>query len=184
MSELKKEMLQSIHREAEEIMNMENGEAEAKTLGFINDDSKCNDVLTWYGLIDQEEKELLDYKKKECERIERFTDAKLKNLTNRRNFFNIALESYFSTCKGKSLSLQNGKIGTRKQPDRVVVQDEDALYKWWMEHTIVANNKMMKIVHKPVLKEIKSYIQDIGECPEGVEYKEGKTQFYVRPEEL
>ena len=180
MSELKKEMLQSIHREAEEIMNMENGEAEAKTLGFINDDSKCNDVLTWYGLIDQEEKELLDYKKKECERIERFTDAKLKSLTNRRNFFNIALESYFSTCKGKSLSLQNGKIGKRKSPDRVIVENEEELYKWWLEsgeHT----NELMKTFHKPVLKEIKSYIQDVGECPEGVSYLEGKPKFYVKP---
>ena len=181
MSELKKEMLQSIHREAEEIMNMENGEAEAKTLGFINDDSKCNDVLTWYGLIDQEEKELLDYKKKECERIERFTDAKLKSLTNRRNFFNIALESYFSTCKGKSLSLQNGKIGKRKSPDRVIVDNEEEFTKWWMD--IPAAGDLMKIVHKPVLKEIKSYIQDVGECPDGVEYLEGKSKFYVKPNE-
>ena len=181
MSELKKEMLQAVHQEAESIMNMENGEAEAKTLGFINDDSKCNDVLTWYGLIDQEEKELLDYKKKECERIERFTDAKLKSLTNRRNFFNIALESYFSTCKGKSLSLQSGKIGCRKSPDRVIVENEEEFVKWWMD--IPSAGDLMKIVHKPVLKEIKSYIQDVGECPEGVSYLEGKSKFYVKPSE-
>ena len=181
MSELKKEMLQSIHREAEEIMNMENGEAEAKTLGFINDDSKCNDVLTWYGLIDQEEKELLDYKKKECERIERFTDAKLKSLTNRRNFFNIALESYFSTCKGKSLSLQSGKIGCRKSPDRVIVENEEEFTKWWMD--IPSAGDLMKIVHKPVLKEIKSYIQNTSEVPPGTDYVEGKSKFYVKPNE-
>ena len=181
MSELKKEMLQAVHQEAEEIMNSENGEAEAKTLGFINDNSKCNDVLVWYGLIDQEEKELLDYKKKECERIERFTDAKLKSLTNRRNFFNIALESYFSTCKGKSLSLQSGKIGTRKSPDRVIVENEEEFTKWWMD--IPSAGDLMKIVHKPVLKEIKSYIQDVGKCPEGVSYLEGKSKFYVKPNE-
>ena len=39
MNDLKKEMLQAVHREAEEIMNMENGEAEANTLGYINDNS-------------------------------------------------------------------------------------------------------------------------------------------------
>ena len=181
MSELKKEMLQAVHQEAESIMNMENGEAEAKTLGFINDDSKCNDVLTWYGLIDQEEKELLDYKKKECERIERFTDAKLKSLTNRRNFFNIALESYLSTCKGKSLSLQSGKIGTRKQPSRVIVENEEEFTKWWMD--IPSAGDLMKIVHKPVLKEIKSYIQNTSEVPPGTDYVEGKSKFYVKPNE-
>ena len=181
MSELKKEMLQAVHQEAESIMNMENGEAEAKTLGFINDDSKCNDVLTWYGLINEEEQELLEYKKKECERIQRFTDAKQKSLTNRRNFFDIALESYFSTCKGKSLSLQSGKIGTRKQPSRVIVENEEEFTKWWMD--IPSAGDLMKIVHKPVLKEIKSYIQDVGECPEGVSYLEGKSKFYVKPNE-
>ena len=182
MSELKKEMLQAVHQEAESIMNMENGEAESITLGFINDDSKCNDVLTWYGLINEEEQELLDYKKKECERIERFTAAKLKSLTNRRNFFDIALESYFSTCKGKSLSLQSGKIGTRKSPDRVIVENEEEFTKWWMDSPEFAN-ELMKTVHKPVLKEIKSYIQDVGECPEGVSYLEGKSKFYVKPNE-
>ena len=181
---LKKEMLQSINNEAEEILTLDESEAEARTLGFVNDNIKANDVLYWVSAIDRDEQEILNYQRQEIDRIKRFTDNKLKSLHKRREFFKTTLESYFSTCKGKSLSLQNGKIGTRKQPDRVVVQDEDALYKWWMEHTIVANNKMMKIVHKPVLKEIKSYIQDIGECPEGVEYKEGKTQFYVRPEEL
>ena len=182
MSELKKEMLQAVHQEAESIMNMENGEAEAKTLGFINSNSKCNDVLTWYGLINDEEQEILDYKKKECERIERFTDAKLKNLTNRRNFFFIALKSYLQTCKGKSLSLQNGKIGKRKSPDRVIVENEEELYKWWLEsgeHT----NELMKTFHKPVLKEIKSYIQNTSEVPPGTDYVEGKSKFYVKPNE-
>ena len=181
MSELKKEMLQAVHQEAESIMNMENGEAEAKTLGFINSNSKCNDVLTWYGLINDEEQELLDYKKKECERIERFTDAKLKSLTNRRNFFNIALESYFSTCKGKSLSLQSGKIGCRKSPDRVIVENEEEFVKWWMD--IPSAGDLMKIVHKPVLKEIKSYIQNTSEVPPGTDYVEGKSKFYVKPNE-
>ena len=182
MSELKKEMLQAVHQEAEEIMNMENGEAEAKTLGYINDNSKCNDVLCWYGLINDEEQELLEYRDNEVERINRFTDAKLKSLTNRRNFFKTALEGYFQTCKGKSLSLLSGKIGTRKQPDRVIVENEEEFTKWWMDSPEFAN-ELMKTVHKPVLKEIKSYIQDVGECPDGVSYLEGKSKFYVKPSE-
>ena len=179
---LKKEMLQSINNEAEEILTLDESEAEARTLGFVNDNIKANDVLYWVSAIDRDEQEILNYQRQEIDRIKRFTDNKLKSLHKRREFFKTTLESYFSTCKGKSLSLQNGKIGTRKQPDRVIVENEEELYKWWLEsgeHT----NELMKTFHKPVLKEIKSYIQDVGECPEGVSYLEGKPKFYVKPNE-
>ena len=79
--------------------------------------------------------------------------------------------------------LSNGKIGKRKQPDRVVVDNEEDFTKWWLDSPSTAN-ELVKTIHKPVLKEIKAYIQDSGECPDGCEYIEGKPQFYVRPEEL
>ena len=180
---LKKEMLQSVSRDADSILQLEGAEAEARTLGFINHDQKANDVLYWMGAIDRDEAELLEYQKSEIDRINRFTDAKLKTLHTRRDFFKSALESYFRTCKGKTLSLSNGKIGKRKQPDRVVVDNEEDFTKWWLDSPSTAN-ELVKTIHKPVLKEIKAYIQDSGECPDGGEYIEGKPQFYVRAEEL
>jgi len=182
MNDLKKEMLQSIKVEAEEIISIENdSEQEGRTLSFINDEQKCNDVLFWYGTLNQKEAEIIEYRNNEIERIKRFTDTKIKNLTNTRNFYKTALEGYFLTCKGKSLSLSNGKIGSRKSPDKVVVENVGDFTKWWMD--IPAAGDLMKIVHKPVLKEIKSYIQNTSEVPPGTEYVEGKPNFYVKPSE-
>ena len=178
---LKKEMLQSVNNEAEEILNMDESEAEARTLGFINDNQKANDVLYWVGSMDREEQELLEYQKQEIERIKRFTSLKVKSLHKKRSFFETALEGYFSTCKGKSLSLSNGKIGKRKQRDKVEVIDEVKFFEWHQEN---ANGEMVKVVEKPIKSGVMNYLKETGECPPGIEYIEGKPQFYVRAEEL
>ena len=178
---LKKEMLQSVNNEAEEILNMDESEAEARTLGYVNDDQKCNDVLYWCAMIDRDEAEIIKYRNDEMERIKRFTDAKLKTLNRKRSFFKTALEQYFNTCKGKSLSLSNGKIGKRKQRDKVEVIDEVKFFEWHQEN---ANGEMVKVVEKPIKSGVMNYLKETGECPPGIEYVEGKPQFYVRAEEL
>ena len=181
MNELKKEMMSATSQEAESIMLLEDeSEQESRTLGFINDNQKCNDVLAWYGLINDEEQELLKYRDNEVERINRFTDSKLKSLTNRRNFFDIAVKSYLQTCKGKSLSLQSGKIGTRKSPDRAIIEDEPKFLKWVQSTGL---NNLIKTIQKPVLQEVKKHIQETGEVMPGTDYVEGKPKFYVKPNE-
>ena len=97
-------------------------------------------------------------------------------------FYTSTLEAYFITGNGKTKSLTNGLIGARKQPDRVIIEDEERFIKWWTESPEGANDLVKRTI-KPIIKENKSYIKEIGECPEGIEYKEGTKKFYVKTHE-
>ena len=179
---LKKEMLQVVDTQATDILNIQDeSEQEARTLGFCNENSKADHVLYWLSSIKREQDELEEYKKAEIERITRFVDVKKKTLENKKVFFEQTLESYFQTCKGKSLSLSNGKFGTRKQRAKVEIVDETMFFEW---HKNNANGEMVKVIEKPIKSGVMDYVKTVGECPPGVEYIEGKPQFYVRPEEL
>ena len=79
------------------------------------------------------------------------------------------------------MSLSNGKIGKRKQRDKVEVIDEVKFFEWHQEN---ANGEMVKVVEKPIKSGVMNYLKETGECPPGIEYIEGKPQLYVRAEEL
>ena len=179
---LKKEMLQIVDTEATDILDIQDeSEQEAKKLGFCNDNQKADDILYWLGSIKSEENELNDYMDQEIERIKRFTESKLKSLHRKRSFFEATLESYFSTCKGSTLRLSNGRFGRRKQQDKVIVEDEPKFLKWVQESNL---NYLTKVSYKPILKEVKDYVKESAELPDGLHFIEGKPKFYVRPEEL
>ena len=178
---LKNEMLKVVDTEATDILNIESeSEKEAKKLGFCNDDQKADDILYWLGSIKREEDELTDYMEREIDRIKRFTESKLKSLHRKRSFFEATLESYFSTCKGKSLKLSNGSFGHRKQQDKVIVEDEPKFLKWVQGSNL---NHLTKVTYKPVLKEIKEYVKSSAELPDGLHFIEGKPKFYAKANE-
>ena len=86
------------------------------------------------------------------------------------------MRNYLVTKDLKSLSLPNGTIGMRKQPDAVEVADESVF---------IANAAPDLLRHipesyEPDLKAIKALIKDTGEIPKGIELKAQDTKFYYK----
>lgn len=153
-----------------------------KQLSFINDESKANDVMYWYEKISQEIEEINEYAKKEIERIIFFKDQKMTHLIRKQNFYKMALESYLLASGDKSKSMINGKIGFRKSPDRVSIVEEGSFLAWAKKNKLEDLLVKTEVKSKPLLKEIKKYIQETGECPDTVDYIDGVNKFYIKPE--
>lgn len=86
------------------------------------------------------------------------------------------MRNYLAVKQLKSLSLPNGTIGMRKQPETVEIVDEDAF---------IANAAPDLLRHvpesyEPDIKAIKALIKDTGEIPKGVELKEQDAKFYYK----
>ena len=175
---LKADMLSDINQEiVESVEFLEEAEKESAALSFVNDDNKADSVLYWHGSVEAEIEAILTFKRREIERVTHYANTKIKALEKRLEFMSAALKSYNAVSNGKSVSLTNGKFGTRKTPDKVDILDGDEFLGW---HKDNANGEMVKIIHQPVKKGIKEHIQTTGECPPGVEYIEGERKFYVK----
>jgi hypothetical protein len=86
------------------------------------------------------------------------------------------MRNYLVTKDLKSLSLPNGTIGMRKQPDAVEVADESVFI-------ANAGPELLRHVpesYEPDLKAIKALIKDTGEIPKGIELKAQDPKFYYK----
>ena len=178
-SELKKEMLNEIDNDVNKSLEFQaESEQEATVLSFINDDQKADDVLYWHKHYTDKIEELEKFRNNEIQRVELFVDNKIEYIKKRLSFLQNALESYLFANGHKSTTLINGRYGTRKNPDRVVILNKEEYIKYCEEHNLL--NHLCNIQYQPKAKELKEHIQATGETPEGSEYITGHQKFYVK----
>ena len=180
--DLNDELLQEIDTEVESnILESDAEELEQKQLSFINDESKANDVLYWYQRVLYEINDIRDWQREEGQRIDLFVELKIEKMEKKVDFYEKALESFLMADGAKSKSLLNGKIGTRKTPDKVSVTDTEKFINWYHTNN-TGTHKLIKeeVVRKPVIKEIKKYIKESGDCPPDIEFINGELKFYIK----
>jgi len=86
------------------------------------------------------------------------------------------MKNYLITKDIKSLSLPNGTIGMRKQPEAIEVVDESSFIS-------EASPDLLRHVpetYEPDLKAIKALIKETGEIPKGIELKAQDPKFYYK----
>jgi hypothetical protein len=86
------------------------------------------------------------------------------------------MKNYLITKDIKSLSLPNGTIGMRKQPEAIEVVDESSFIS-------DASPDLLRHVpesYEPDLKAIKALIKETGEIPKGIELKAQNPKFYYK----
>jgi len=112
------------------------------------------------------------------ERTNNWLDTKHKKINSTIDFLSNQMRQYLSSQKLKSLSLPNGTIGLRKQPDSVIVTDEGLFLS-------VAKPELLRHLtesYEPDLKAIKDYLKNTGELPDGCELKSKSDKFYYKLE--
>ena len=104
------------------------------------------------------------------------------------NSINIAIDyltgqmrNYLKQNQLKSLSLPNGNIGFRKQPDAVIVHNEEL----FLENAKPELLRHIEESYAPDIKAIKDYIkQSGGDLPKGIDLKPQDSKFYYKLSEL
>ena len=135
------------------------------------------DKFLW--IIRQKEKELDKCKaiaEEAINRSQNWLDKKENAICSAIEFLTAQMRNYLKQNKLKSLSLPNGNIGFRKQPDSLEITDETLLF---------ANARPEFLRHTPEkfeadLKSIKDYIKKTSEIPDGVELKTKEDKFYYK----
>ncbi|MBZ0184480.1 MAG: host-nuclease inhibitor Gam family protein [Melioribacteraceae bacterium] len=113
---------------------------------------------------------------KEAEIIKSWALSKASKLQDRITFIEQKLESYIRAEELKTLSLPNGTLKLRKNPDKVEITDMDVFLS-------KANKDMLTIIPeqlKPDLNKIKTYIKMKGEIPVGVNIISGEETFSIK----
>jgi len=142
----------------------------------IEPEIKLNKYL-W--VIRQKESEL-----KKCTALAEESISRTQNWFNKKEntiiaaieFLSGQMKNYLKQNKLKTLSLPNGNIGFRKQPDIVEVTDEELFL------TTAASELLRHVPEKfeADLKSIKEYIKATSEIPAGVELKSKDPKFYYK----
>lgn len=113
---------------------------------------------------------------KEAEIIKSWALSKASKLQDRVTFIEQKLESYIRAEELKTVSLPNGTLKLRKNPDKVEITDMDVFLS-------KANKDMLTIIPeqlKPDLNKIKTYIKMKGEIPAGVNIIAGEETFSIK----
>ena len=142
---------------------------------------KANSILWVISKLENEIEAKEDIYFSEYDRLTNWLEGEKEKRNKDIDYLTAVLEAFYDNNGfTKTESFPNGKLYKRKMPDRVEVDDAEAFEKWWNEN----GNDMeyMKITKKPILKNIKKYIQDAGECPNGVEYLVGGKCFKIKTE--
>ena len=140
------------------------------------------DKFLW--VIRQKEKELEKCKTIANESINRaqsWVDKKTSSINSAIEYLTGQMRNYLHQSKLKSLSVPNGNIGFRKQPDVLIIQDEELFFE-------NANPSLLKHTEEsytPDIKAIKEYIkQSGGDLPKGIDLKSQDSKFYYKLNEL
>ena len=94
-------------------------------------------------------------------------------LQSRIDWLSRKLELYLREENLKTLDLPNGIIRIRKQPEKVIIVDEETFFK-------KATSALLNIIPesaKPDLLKIRSFIKKTGRIPEGVELQSTQENF-------
>ncbi len=92
------------------------------------------------------------------------------------NFLSVQMRNYLHQNSLNKLSLRNGNIGFRKQPDSIEITDEELFL------TTAASELIRHLPEKfeADLKSIKEYIKTTSEIPAGVEIKSKDPKFFYK----
>jgi len=139
------------------------------------------DKYLW--VIRQKEKELQRCKalaEESINRTQSWFDKKANTISSAIEFLSGQMRNYLKQNQLKTLSLPNGKIGIRKQPDTIEITDETLFL-------TTAGSELLKYVPEKFeadLKSIKDHIKKTSEIPAGVELKAKEDKFYYKLSEL
>jgi hypothetical protein len=106
----------------------------------------------------------------------RWLNEKSEQISKAIDWLTSQMRNYLAVKDLKSLSLPNGTIGMRKQPEIVEIVDEDM----FIENASPELLRHVPESYEPDLKAIKALIKDTGEIPKGVELKEQDPKFYYK----
>lgn len=77
--------------------------------------------------------------------------------------------------KTRSIDLLNGRIGFRKSPAALEIEDADALLSWAKANLPEAVKTVETVQKTPC----KKYVESTGEIPDGAVYSPGVDKFYI-----
>jgi hypothetical protein len=107
--------------------------------------------------------------------ISRIRDRMVKEqdkVSERMEFLTSALKYFYVATGAKRIILPDGTLSQRKQPERVVIEDEDTFVELAPGHLVVTKSA-------PDRTAIKQHIKDTGEIPTGVELVRSDPKFVI-----
>lgn len=112
---------------------------------------------------------------KQYDTIRAWLEVERQKKDHREKFIDFILEqfmmNYFSETGNKTLNLPNGfKLGLRKKPESVDVEDEQAAIQWALENE---RDEILKTEYSLRKKEIMSHVKATGELPPGIKINSG-----------
>lgn len=168
--ELLEDFLNGIETEVNSLNNIEDLEPEMRL-----------DKYLW--VIRQKEIELRRSQalaEESINRTQNWFEKKANTISSAIEFLSGQMRNYLKQNQLKTLSLPNGKIGFRKQPDAIEITDETLFL-------TTAGSELLKYVPEKFeadLKSIKDHIKKTSEIPAGVELKAKEDKFYYKLSEL
>ncbi len=168
--ELLEEFLNSMDLESSNLIDIESVAPEIRL-----------DKYLW--VIRQKELELCKCKALAEESINRtqgWLEKKEHTINSTIEFLSAQMRNYLNQNSLNKLSLPNGSIGFRKQPDSIEITDEELFL------TTAASELLKHLPEKfeADLKSIKEYIKTTSEIPAGVELKSKDPKFYYKLSEV
>lgn len=113
-------------------------------------------------------------------RTQSWLEKKEHTINSTIEFFTNQMQNYLKQNSINKLSLPNGNIGFRKQPDSIEITDEELFLS-------KAASELLRQVPEKLeadLKSIKEYIKTTSEIPPGVEIKSKDPKFYYKLSEV
>jgi hypothetical protein len=130
-------------------------------------------VLIEIRKLEKEIEKNFDTAVQEREIIKNWSLERNSILNSRIEWLSKKLEQFLKEEKLKTLDLPNGVIRIRKQPEKVLVVDEERFFK-------NATSALLNIIPesaKPDLLKIRAWINRTGRVPDGVEVTNGEDKF-------
>ena len=168
--ELLEEFINNMNLESNNLIDIESIDPEIKL-----------DKYLW--IIRQKEIELNKCKaiaEVSLNRTQNWLEKKEQSINSTIEFLTNQMQNYLNQNSLNKLSLPNGSIGFRKQPDSIEITDEELFL------TTAASELLRHLPEKfeADLKSIKEYIKTTSEIPAGVELKSKDPKFYYKLSEV
>jgi len=169
--ELLEEFLKSMDLESNNVTDIESVTPEIRL-----------DKYLW--VIRQKELELCKCKalaEESINRTQNWLEKKEHTINSTIEFLSAQMRNYLNQNSLNKLSLPNGNIGYRKQPDSILIEDETT----FIDNALPELLRHIEESYEPDLKAIKEYIkQSGGDIPKGIELKVQDPKFYYKLNEV
>lgn len=161
----------------EEFLNsLESDDTNFTDIESITAEMRLNKFLYVINLKEQELKKCESIARESIQRTNDWLESKQKKVNSTIEYLSNQMKNYLQTEKLKSLSLPNGIIGLRKQPDTIEIIDEEL----FMSKANPQFIKHLPETYTPDMKAIKDHMKSTGELPEGAELRSKSEKFYYR----